>query len=416
MWTWPRCTTPPPSARSSNSSTSAWCPPARAGSRRNAARPRWAGGSRSTRPAGWSRAATRSARPGWPRCTSWSPSCGVAGPRQVEGARIAVAENGGGLIGLEEAAVAMTVLEAPDVASSARRTIRDGQQSLWGMRMRAGMALPGGPPARPHRLPGGSTLRAARCSRSWVQVTGREDPWEGPGPAARRDPAHPDARRDAGQRRGVVRRHAGRADGHVDAQAERARAALVLDLRLPLGWPKMARLARIAKEYGSEVAGTVFFSRSPGAHRRLLRRAGAEMAAVPEIDTILFYDTAGVARRRADAHARPRAAGRDRREALEFHSNNLMGTSGLAYVEAVKLGVRILHTASRPMANGRLGAVHRERRAQPRTDGPRAHHRHPSVGPGRRALPRPSARRPGSPSTRSASTTCSAPCTRSPAA
>jgi oxaloacetate decarboxylase alpha subunit len=37
---------------------------------------------------------------------------------------------------------------------------------------------------------------------------------------------------------------------------------------------------------------------------------------------------------------------------LEFHSNNLMGTSGLAYVEAVKLGVTILHTASRPMANG----------------------------------------------------------------
>jgi acetyl-CoA acyltransferase len=38
---------------------------------------------------------------------------GEAGPRQVDGARLAVAENGGGLIGLEEAAVAMTVLEAP---------------------------------------------------------------------------------------------------------------------------------------------------------------------------------------------------------------------------------------------------------------------------------------------------------------
>ena len=37
---------------------------------------------------------------------------------------------------------------------------------------------------------------------------------------------------------------------------------------------------------------------------------------------------------------------------MEFHSNNLMGTSGLAYVEAVKLGVRILHTASRPLSNG----------------------------------------------------------------
>jgi oxaloacetate decarboxylase alpha subunit len=37
---------------------------------------------------------------------------------------------------------------------------------------------------------------------------------------------------------------------------------------------------------------------------------------------------------------------------VEFHSNNLMGTSGLAYVEAVRHGIRILHTASRPMANG----------------------------------------------------------------
>jgi acetyl-CoA acetyltransferase len=36
---------------------------------------------------------------------------GEAGARQVEGARLAVAENGGGLIGLEEAVVAMTVLE-----------------------------------------------------------------------------------------------------------------------------------------------------------------------------------------------------------------------------------------------------------------------------------------------------------------
>jgi hypothetical protein len=37
---------------------------------------------------------------------------GEAGSRQVHGARIAVAENGGGLIGLEEAAVSMVVLEA----------------------------------------------------------------------------------------------------------------------------------------------------------------------------------------------------------------------------------------------------------------------------------------------------------------
>jgi acetyl-CoA acyltransferase len=38
---------------------------------------------------------------------------GEAGARQVEGARIALAENSGGLVGVEEAAVAVTILEGP---------------------------------------------------------------------------------------------------------------------------------------------------------------------------------------------------------------------------------------------------------------------------------------------------------------
>lgn len=38
---------------------------------------------------------------------------GEAGARQVEGARLALAENSGGLVGVEEAAVAVTILEAP---------------------------------------------------------------------------------------------------------------------------------------------------------------------------------------------------------------------------------------------------------------------------------------------------------------
>jgi acetyl-CoA acetyltransferase len=36
---------------------------------------------------------------------------GEAGPRQVDGARIALAENGGGLMGVEEAAISLTLLE-----------------------------------------------------------------------------------------------------------------------------------------------------------------------------------------------------------------------------------------------------------------------------------------------------------------
>jgi hypothetical protein len=38
---------------------------------------------------------------------------GAAGGRQVEGARIALAENGGGALGQEEAAMCIHILEAP---------------------------------------------------------------------------------------------------------------------------------------------------------------------------------------------------------------------------------------------------------------------------------------------------------------
>jgi len=37
---------------------------------------------------------------------------GEAGPRQVESAQLALQENGGGLIGIEEAAVVVSILEA----------------------------------------------------------------------------------------------------------------------------------------------------------------------------------------------------------------------------------------------------------------------------------------------------------------
>src|SRR3712207_6906262 len=59
------------------------------------------------------------------------------------------------------------------------------------------------------------------------------------------------------------------------------------------GVPNFARLGRVAKEYGSEVAGTVFYTLSPVHTDDYFRARTAELAALPEIDNILFYDTAG---------------------------------------------------------------------------------------------------------------------------
>ena len=59
------------------------------------------------------------------------------------------------------------------------------------------------------------------------------------------------------------------------------------------GIDNLARLAKVAKEYGSQVAGTVFYSKSPVHTNDYFAARAAEIAAVPDVDTVLFYDTVG---------------------------------------------------------------------------------------------------------------------------
>jgi oxaloacetate decarboxylase alpha subunit len=229
-------------------------------------------------------------------------------------------------------------------------TLRDGQQSLWGMRMQAGMALP-----IAHLLDqtGFHVIDYAGSSMFEVLIKYcRENPWEGLDlirQRIRRTPLRGGMRGNAAVSFGVT------PDTLMDLWMRQlnehgVRSYWIYDVLY--GVDNFARLGRIAKEYGSEVAGTVFYTLSPVHTDAYFAQRTAEMAAMPEIDTILFYDTAGslhVDRLRtlvpaivAAAHGKP----------VELHSNNLMGMSGLAYVEAVRHGVTILHTASRPMSNG----------------------------------------------------------------
>ncbi len=106
-----KCTTPVRRARSCRCEALGLCAPATAAGAPSAARRRSAGGSRSTSRAGWCRKGIRSAPPGSGRSTSWCLQLrGDAGPRQVEGARIALAENSGGFYGVEDGLSAITIL------------------------------------------------------------------------------------------------------------------------------------------------------------------------------------------------------------------------------------------------------------------------------------------------------------------
>jgi oxaloacetate decarboxylase (Na+ extruding) subunit alpha len=229
-------------------------------------------------------------------------------------------------------------------------TLRDGQQSLWGMRMQAGMALPVGDTLD---RTGFKVIDAAASSFMEVLVKYcREDPWAGLDllrAAIHRTPMRGGMRGNACISFGVS------PDALMDLWMRRlcehgVRSFWIYDVLY--GVDNFARLARVAKEYDAEVVGTVFYTVSPVHTDDYLAGKAAEIAAVPEIDGVLFYDTAGVLDVNRLRELVPKIVAAAAPKPVEIHANNLMGVSGLTYVEAVKHGIHVLHTATRSMANG----------------------------------------------------------------
>lgn len=229
-------------------------------------------------------------------------------------------------------------------------TMRDGQQSLWGMRMQAGMALPIAPTIdkvgyRIVDLTGSSLFEVLirHC---------QENPWEGLDLLVQ---ALPNSKVRAGMRSNASVTFGVTPEALMDAWMRQlcvhgCRSFWIYDVLFNID--KMHRLAKIAKEFDAEVSGAIMFTLSPVHTDEYYADKADKLSASPDIDTLLLYDTAGVLdpdRMRtlvpalmAKAHGKP----------IEFHANNILGASGVAYVEAIKLGIYILHTASRPMANG----------------------------------------------------------------
>jgi oxaloacetate decarboxylase alpha subunit len=230
------------------------------------------------------------------------------------------------------------------------QTLRDGPQSLWGLRMRAGMALPAAP-------------ILDRTGFRVIDLTGstafevlirycQENPWEGLDLIVEATPRTPIR---AGMRANAAVTFATTPDALMDAwmrQLNRhgCRSFWIYDVLYNVD--KMHRLAKVAKEFGSEVAGTVMFFQSPVHTDQYYADVTKRVSASPDIDTILFYDTAGILDKARLQTLLPAITANARGKPIEFHSNNILGQSAKAYLDSLELGVSILHTASRPMANG----------------------------------------------------------------
>lgn len=229
-------------------------------------------------------------------------------------------------------------------------TMRDGQQSLWGMRMQAGMALP-------------VSSLLDRTGFRVIDLTGssmfevlirhcRENPWEGLDllvDSMPRTPIRAGMRSNASVTFGVT------PDALMDAWMRQlnehgCRSYWIYDVLFNID--KMHRLAGVAKQYGSEVAGAIMFTLSPVHTDDYYADKADKLSACDDIDTLLLYDTAGVLEKERLQTLIPAIQAKARGKPIEFHSNNLLGMSAKSYLDAIELGVRIIHTASRPMANG----------------------------------------------------------------
>jgi len=229
-------------------------------------------------------------------------------------------------------------------------TMRDGQQSLWGMRMQAGMALPVSPLID---RTGFRVIDLAGSSLMEVMIKYcQENPWEGLDLLVN---SMPRTRLRGGMRSNASVTFGVTPDALMDIWMRRLnehglRSFWIYDVLFNID--KMHRLAKVAKEYGSEVAGSIMFALSPVHTDEFFAQKAGELAASPDIDTILLYDTAGVLEKERMSTLIPAIKAKIGNKPLEFHANNILGISGKAYLDAVELGVTILHTASRPMANG----------------------------------------------------------------
>jgi oxaloacetate decarboxylase (Na+ extruding) subunit alpha len=230
------------------------------------------------------------------------------------------------------------------------QTFRDGQQSLWGMRLRGGML----------RKVAGELDRSGFRA---VEVTGsslmecsvrysREDPWESLDLWRAWLPSS-ELRSPVCQNR--IGTFGMTPDALMDLWVQTLvrhgiNALWVYDCLYNM--EQMHRLCDVIADTGAKALGALMYGISPVHTDAWFAERVRQMASWPSVSAIYVEDAPGILtpeRARTLIPAILAVAG-DKPVEWHFHNNTAMGA--LNYMIAVELGGTILHTCSRPLANG----------------------------------------------------------------
>ncbi len=230
------------------------------------------------------------------------------------------------------------------------QTFRDGQQSLWGMRLRGGML------ERVARQMDEAGFRAIEVTGSSLMECSvrysHEDPWESLDMWRQWMPT-------SELRAPVCQNRIGTFGMTPDAMMDLYVQTLtrhgidqfwIYDCLYNL--EQMRRLSITIDAAGAKAMGAIMYGISPVHTDEWFAARVAEMASWPTISGIYVEDAPGILspeRARTLVPALLKAAGE---KPIEFHFHNTTGMGALNYVIAIEAGADCLHTCARSMANG----------------------------------------------------------------
>jgi oxaloacetate decarboxylase alpha subunit len=110
-------------------------------------------------------------------------------------------------------------------------------------------------------------------------------------------------------------------------------------------------LVQVAKAEGAEVVGSLMYTESPVHTDELWAKKFRRLVEMG-VDVIQTEDTAGVITPEATRSLIQIAQKESKGIPVEFHTHCTTGLAPVCYVEAMKQGIRVLHTAVSPLANG----------------------------------------------------------------
>lgn len=230
------------------------------------------------------------------------------------------------------------------------QTLRDGHQSWWGMRMQAGHVLP---VAREIDRAGYRVVDVTGSSMFEVLVRYcREDPWAGLDLIAG---ALPRCRLRAGSRSNAIVGFSVNPNSLLElwirTLAKHGIGSFwIYDCLFNID--QMRWMCGIVHDAGAEVVPSIMYGLSPVHTDEFFADKARQLATFEGVSAIYVEDAPGVLTPERARTLWPALLEAADGVPLEMHCHNTTGLAPLNYLIGAEAGISIMHTASRPLANG----------------------------------------------------------------